>query len=62
MPEFDVRLYENDGTLSIIMKTNSRNIADVRVQTWAMIRGPITFAEIWLETKYVETIRPSRTS
>src|SRR5580765_3851748 len=56
MPDYEIRLYRADSSLSIVMKTVANGMLEVQATAAAMLKGDIVRAEVWSEHRYIETL------
>ena len=56
MPDYEIRLYRADGTLSIIMKTFAGGPIEIQATASAMLKGDVVRAEVWNDHRYIEAL------
>jgi hypothetical protein len=61
MPEYEVRLYRADDTLSIVMKSFANGPLEIQAAAAAMLKGNIVRAEVWCDHQHIETLKTTET-
>jgi hypothetical protein len=62
MPDYEVRLYRADDTLSIVMKTFANGALDAQAAASAMLKGNILRAEVWSDHQRLNTLETTPTT
>jgi hypothetical protein len=54
--EYEIRLYKDDGALSMVMSLAARSDIEAELEAHRMVRGAIVLAHIWRDEKLVGSV------